>query len=276
MNPSDLLDGMGGVSPKKALLEDVYETPDGETYSQADIIADMVNILRADTAMLGQILGVEVETKKMTPERAAEIFHDAVMGDPTQLIETFNEMEDQRDRIIYNSLPEEQYRAFTEHKRDNVYSASSSDDADGGDVVEDDVGVEVEEAEQAVEELREETEQGDRIEEESDADETTPEEPEDEPSQGGLDATEDDKDGVPEDVPDASSYIETTDDLLHNFDYDQLTAAAKELREDTDEFSLQGATKEDIAEFILDRPMPEVASALTEPLAEVVEEIEAE
>lgn len=221
MDIEDLMDSdMMGTSPKAALLKPTFETEDGQEFSQADIIADMVNILRADTYMFGQVVGVEVEAAQMSPEEAAEIFHEAIMGDPSRLIDVFNTMEDQRDEILFHALPEERYVDFVDYKQENVYSAASDETPEereetNGELDEEEVEEVVEEIREAAEDetvdegemetevvetedLREETEVGDRIEEEA-PDETDGEEADVEDSTGRGSGDETTEDGVEED-----------------------------------------------------------------------------
>lgn len=85
--------------------------------SPAEIMADIVNIMRADTKQLADIHGVEVEMHRMTPDRAAELLAGTIGGEGIELVVMFNELAEQRDRILQEALPAEEYREFDQQRR---------------------------------------------------------------------------------------------------------------------------------------------------------------
>jgi len=108
----------------KVLLQPVYgDDGDGKpTTSQAEVVADMFNIMRLDTKMLAQAVGIEMEVKRMTPERAAELLQGLVKGENFGLIEEFNRMEDQRERVLLELSDEDTLAKHRQIKVENLFS----------------------------------------------------------------------------------------------------------------------------------------------------------
>lgn len=89
----------GGI--EGIMLEDSFQDQDtGHTFSQADLIADIINVLRLDTKRIAEEVGVEVEISQMTPERAAELLVQTAQGSGLELIEMFDEISEQRMQIL--------------------------------------------------------------------------------------------------------------------------------------------------------------------------------
>lgn len=128
---------MGDVSPRRVmtmlrggnvgelLKEPVYPGPGGDEpeYSQAQVIADVINVMRLDNRALGETVGVDIMVTRITEDRVAEMLGSAVEGDPTDLVETFNELEEQRDRILREMMDEDDYDEFVEFKRSSIETA---------------------------------------------------------------------------------------------------------------------------------------------------------
>ena len=85
--------------------------------SPAEIMADIVNIMRADTKRLADIHGVEMEMNRMTPDRAAELLAGTIGGEGIELVIMFNELGEQRNRILRETLSQKEYRAFDQQRR---------------------------------------------------------------------------------------------------------------------------------------------------------------
>lgn len=86
---------------KNVMQRPTFEHEDsGHQFSQADLIADIVNIMRMDTKQIGAAVGVEVEIQQMTPDRAAELLQQVAKGEGTELVEVFDEIENQRMMIL--------------------------------------------------------------------------------------------------------------------------------------------------------------------------------
>lgn len=84
--------------------------------SPAEIMADIINFMRADVARLGRAHDVEVEVDLMTPERAAELLAGVVAGDGVALVETFNREAGRRDAVLAAVLDESEYEDHEELK----------------------------------------------------------------------------------------------------------------------------------------------------------------
>ena len=98
--------------------------------SPADVLADVVNVIRADTKMLGKLHGIDIKVKRMSPERAAELLAGSLDGGGVELIEVFNELEDQRSRILSEALPATSYQAYLRRKRASLYTNGGDDPED--------------------------------------------------------------------------------------------------------------------------------------------------
>lgn len=91
----DMLNSEDGM--QQMMLRDAFENEEtGHTFSQAELIADVVNILRMDTKRMAEAHDVDISISKMTPERAAELLQGVAQGDDLGLIDIFDEIEDQR------------------------------------------------------------------------------------------------------------------------------------------------------------------------------------
>lgn len=84
----------------KMMQEPAFEGEAGNEFSQADLIADVINILRMDTKRIADAADVDLEISKMTPERAAELLQGVAKGDDLGLIDIFDQIEDQRMRVL--------------------------------------------------------------------------------------------------------------------------------------------------------------------------------
>lgn len=125
----NLMQNPNGLS--SIMLEDAFEDEEtGHTFSQAELIADVVNILRMDTKRLGQALGVPVEINRMTPERAAELLQGVAMGNDMGLIQIFDEIEDQRQQILAEVESEDEADEWMEQKKSMLYTYGDEADAD--------------------------------------------------------------------------------------------------------------------------------------------------
>lgn len=90
--------------------------------SPAEIMADIINVMRADTKRLANIQGVDVEVSLMTPERAGELLAGTISGDGIELVVMFNELAEQRDKILQKTLPEDEYQEYDRQKRSIMYT----------------------------------------------------------------------------------------------------------------------------------------------------------
>lgn len=124
MNFQDVMEMMRSPDGlQQMMLKDSFQTPDGTTFSQAELIADVVNILRMDTKRVAQAVGVDVDIKRMTPERAAELLEGVARGGDMGLIDIFDSIEDKRMLILEELEDEAAVEEWGEQKRSLLYTA---------------------------------------------------------------------------------------------------------------------------------------------------------
>lgn len=134
-----MLNSDGGL--KGILMDTQFEDEEtGHTFSQADLLADVINILRMDTKRIAEAVGMEMEVDKMSPGRAAEILEGMAKGTDRGLVDIFDDIEDKRMRILEELEDEEAVDEFMELKSVVLYShptepedidVGGSDDGDG-------------------------------------------------------------------------------------------------------------------------------------------------
>lgn len=111
----------GGI--KELLLEDQYQNPEtGHSWSQADLVADVINVMRMDAKQMCATHGIEVEVNKMSPERAAELLEGVAKNEGVEIIEVFEAIENKRDHIFQQELSESEYKQYMEFKEQMLYS----------------------------------------------------------------------------------------------------------------------------------------------------------
>ena len=88
----------------------------GTGATPAAMLADTVNAHRADTKAMADALGVEMEVDLMTPERAADLLAGLTDGAGIELVEVFNDLAHDRDRLLREMLDEEGYGEFMDEK----------------------------------------------------------------------------------------------------------------------------------------------------------------
>ena len=108
------------------LLLETTETGD----APAEIVADVVNGMRADTKRMADALGVEMEVERMTPEVAADVIAGTVGGDVGPILEVFAAEEDRRAKLLRHLLDAEEYRHFERQKRAAMFSTPADLDDD--------------------------------------------------------------------------------------------------------------------------------------------------
>jgi hypothetical protein len=103
MSPQGLMSLAQGFDVEDQLREDL----DGVGTSPAGVVADVINVMRADIKMLADVHDVDVEVGRMTEDRAAQVLSGLIQGDP-ELIELFNEMARKRQEIVVEALDDEE------------------------------------------------------------------------------------------------------------------------------------------------------------------------
>lgn len=127
---SEMMGMMNGGGLKDVMMEDTFEDEEtGHQFSQADILADVINILRMDTKRIGKAVGIEIEVSRMTPGRAAEMLEQMAMPPEDEenqledsLIDIFDEIEEQRMDILEELVGEDRVDEHMELKRAVLYS----------------------------------------------------------------------------------------------------------------------------------------------------------
>lgn len=112
------------------MMNPVYDVEAGGKASQAEFVADMLNIMRLDAYRMGQVHGVDIEVQRMTPERAAVLLQDLVRGNNIKLVQKFQEIEDLYDKIFEEVLDEDEYEAHRELKQDQLFSGRDRESTD--------------------------------------------------------------------------------------------------------------------------------------------------
>lgn len=108
---------------KKLVMRPVYGSdPENPTTSQAEIVADYMNIYRLDLKRLGEAAGVDIEAQRMEPERAAELVQELVKGEGSDLMSALNDLEDRHEKILEALEGEEAVREHRQTKDSILYS----------------------------------------------------------------------------------------------------------------------------------------------------------
>lgn len=119
MSQAELLRLAGNPSGVADLLSKEHpETGD----SPAEIMADIINVMRADNKTLAAALGVEQNVSRMTPERAAQLLAGTINGSGVELVIVFNEVAQQRDEILRKALDEEPYESYIKAKHGMMFT----------------------------------------------------------------------------------------------------------------------------------------------------------
>jgi len=96
--------------------------------SQAEVICDMMNILRLDSKALANAAGVEITIKQMTPKKAAILLQDAIKGENLDIVEEFAKEEERREAILEALTDEGTVEELRQHKQQTsfFYQAAES------------------------------------------------------------------------------------------------------------------------------------------------------
>lgn len=124
MDMGSIMGLMNSPNGLKAILKQpAFEDEEtGYEFSQADLIADVVNILRMDTKRIAAAHDVEVEIDQMTPDKAAGMLQDVVQDDGQDLIRIFDEVEDERMRVLAAIEGEDEVEDYLEMKQSLLYT----------------------------------------------------------------------------------------------------------------------------------------------------------
>lgn len=116
-----MLSNPNGIS--QIMMQEAFEDEEtGYKFSQADLIADVINILRMDTKRIAEANDVDIEISQMTPERAAELLQGVAQGNDMDIIEIFDEIENKRMTILTEIEDESAKQEYMSQKRRVLYS----------------------------------------------------------------------------------------------------------------------------------------------------------
>jgi len=116
-------DFIGGGGIKDLLLRTTFRNEEtGHEYSQAHLVADVINVMRMDAKQLCRLHGIDVEMEKMTPERAASLLADVAKNDGVGIIEVFEAIEDKQDHIFQQEMSDEHYEQYQQVKQGMLYT----------------------------------------------------------------------------------------------------------------------------------------------------------
>jgi hypothetical protein len=128
---NDLLSFVTGGGISQMLLQEQYEDPEtGHTYSQADLIADVVNVMRMDAKQIAALHGIEVEVSKMTPEHAAKLMEKVTQEGGVDIISVFQDIEDKHDKTLQDLFDEEDHAEYMRFKQQMLYSVADDAEAE--------------------------------------------------------------------------------------------------------------------------------------------------
>jgi hypothetical protein len=115
----------GGI--KQLLLQKTFQDPQsGHEYSQADLVADVVNVMRMDAKQMCALHDIKVEVDKMSPERSAELLEDVAKNEGVGIIGVFQQIEEKRDKVFRQKMTDEQYDQYIRFKESMLYSVGGS------------------------------------------------------------------------------------------------------------------------------------------------------
>lgn len=110
----------GGIA--NIMLEDKYQDDTGHVWSEAALVADVVNIMRLNTKQLAAVHDVEIQINRMTEERAAELIEGMAKNEDQTLVEAFEKIEDKQDMILREVMGADGYGEFLQTKQKAAYS----------------------------------------------------------------------------------------------------------------------------------------------------------
>lgn len=120
-----MMDLLGGGGVKALLLRETFQNPEtGHSYSQAHLVADVINVMRMDVKQMCAIHGISVEVDKMSPEKAAELLEAVAQNDGVGIIDVFQKIEEKRDTVFEQEMDEESYEQYISFKEEMLYSVA--------------------------------------------------------------------------------------------------------------------------------------------------------
>lgn len=105
--------------------------------SQAELVADMLNVMALDNKAIGTAVGVDIEANRVSEQKAALMLQGLVKGEDLELLEKIARLESKNERILEELMEEEEFEAHQQTKRDVVYQPAPPEahegEDDGGD-----------------------------------------------------------------------------------------------------------------------------------------------
>lgn len=119
---------MMGMLRDPSGVEDMLLDPAGTGDSPAAVLADLINMMRADAARLAAEHGIDQDVKRMTPDRAAELLAGSINGDGVEIVHVFNDVADQRDAVLCDVLDDDAYDEFIAAKEASLWTTPPGDE----------------------------------------------------------------------------------------------------------------------------------------------------
>jgi len=105
------------------MQEPAFENEEtGHEFSQADLIADVVNILRMDTKRMAEAHDIDIEINQMTPDHAAQLLQGIAKGEDLGLVDIFDQVEDKRMEILLEVEDEQAVEEYQQMKQGLLYT----------------------------------------------------------------------------------------------------------------------------------------------------------
>lgn len=111
--------GIAEILQQPVYSQDGQEEP---SISQAEIVADLVNLMRLDAKKVAEAHDVDITITRMRPEQAAVLVQGLIKGDSLQLVDVFNEIEEQREAVLSEILDDDEYESHLATKEDALFS----------------------------------------------------------------------------------------------------------------------------------------------------------
>lgn len=128
MGPATLAKVLASDNGVEELMKQpVFENDDGY-FSQAEMLADVINILRMDAKRMAAIHGVEVEIEKIGPDKVAWMLAQMVNGEADAMVEVFNKIEEYHHDVLEEALSEEDYQQYLDFKESQLYTVQPDND----------------------------------------------------------------------------------------------------------------------------------------------------
>lgn len=106
---------------EQLMKQPVFENEYGQ-FSQAEMMADVINILRMDARQFGLVHGVDVEVEKITPDKMAWALAEMVDGNTRPLVAIFNDIEDKHHEVMEDVMVAEDFDSYLRFKEGQLYT----------------------------------------------------------------------------------------------------------------------------------------------------------